>query len=283
MAESELMPDLRLVSVERIRFHERPESRRTAKLVQRIREEALLRNPPIAAEMDNGDYLLLDGANRVSAFRDIGFTHTPVQAVHYGDKRIQLKGWHHLLLQGRSLHLFETYAKLPGVRMVQVGHEGLAELLELRQVYAVLVDEAADSWALLPVSDRKPIEIHHRIEVLQRVIGTYEGRSDLERVKLADYSLLPEVIREVQHQLVLFPTFRKEELIQLVSDSMLIPTGISRHLIPGRALEINLPLDFLTALKTPAEKVAHFMAFVERIKMAGRVRFYEESVFIMNE
>ena len=276
MAETELMPDLRLVSLERSRFHELPENRRTEKLVRRIRSEATLRHPPIVAELDNGDFLLLDGANRISAFRMMELSHAPVQVVHYGDKRIQLKGWHHLLLQGRSLDLHRIYAGLPGVTLRQVQQDALAELLELRQVFAVLVDEAATCWALLPAPSERaatPIEIHRRIDVLKQIIAAYEGRSVLERVKLADYSLLPVVL----------PALRKEELVQLVSEDVLIPTGISRHLIPGRALGLNLSLDFLTDSRTEEQKISHFNAFLEELKMQGRVRFYEESVFIMNE
>ena len=63
----------------------------------------------------------------------------------------------------------------------------------------------------------------------------------------------------------------------------MIPTGITRHLIPGRALGLNLALDFLTALPTGEAKRAHFQQYLDRLEIEGRIRFYEESVFIMNE
>jgi hypothetical protein len=71
MALSRHLPRLELLPTESIRFHERAERGRTLKLVERIRTDAFLRNPPIVAGMGAGEYLLLDGANRVSAFREL--------------------------------------------------------------------------------------------------------------------------------------------------------------------------------------------------------------------
>ena len=221
MASSELMPDLRLVPVERIRFHEHPERRRTRRLVKRIRQDAFLRNPPIVAAMNDGHFLLLDGANRVGAFAELGFSHVPVQVVDYGDERIQLKGWHHLRVNNHPLELRRPYEALPGVTLRPVEPPLLLELLERREVLAILVDETTACWGLFPPGEGSKLGIHDRIAVLEQVVGAYEGQSRLERIKLADFSLLPDVIRSVGHQLCLFPVFSKEELLGAVRRSFL--------------------------------------------------------------
>ncbi|MCZ6533894.1 MAG: hypothetical protein O7A08_13150 [SAR324 cluster bacterium] len=283
MSTPELMPNLQLVPVAQVRFHEHPERSRTQRLVARLREEALLRNTPIVADMDNGEYLLLDGANRVSAFRELGYSHVPVQVVDYGDERVQLKGWHHLLVNGRSLELARRYRELEGVRLEQVDQERLIHILELRVVYAVLVDEAAACWGLFPAQDAATIEIHERIKIMDQVVSAYEGQSKQERIKLADFSQLPEVLSTVDHQLCLFPVLAKNEMLQLARENVMIPTGLTRHLIPGRALGINLDLKFLNESGGEAELQRRFQEYVERLEMEGRIRYYEESVFIMNE
>jgi hypothetical protein len=282
MAASEVRPNLQLVPTDSIRFHEQPEPSRTGRLMGRIQKEATLRNPPIVASMSNGNYLLLDGANRVTAFRDLQYPEIPVQVVDYGSEAIQLKGWHHLVLHGRTLDLRGKYASMPGVSLQSVSRDQLKTLLEFRRVYAVLVDESAAAWGLYPESGQPP-SIHQRIAVLNQVIGGYEGQSRLERIKLADYSKLPEVIQSVDHQLCLFPVLTKEELLQLATEGVLIPTGITRHLIPGRALGINLPLAFLGEIPDAAGRARHFAQHLLNLEMEGRTRFYEESVFIMNE
>ncbi len=283
MAAAELRPDLRLVPTTRVRFHEHAERRRTVRLMERIRAESVLRNPPIVADMEDGHYLLLDGANRVSAFLELGYSHVPVQVVDYGDRAVQLKGWHHLLLQGGSLNLRATYQALPDIAVQPVPKAQLAQLLELRRVFAVLVEDESACWGLFPAQPTGEIDVHERIRALEAVVGAYEGQSRLERVKLADYEQLPQVIQSVQHQVCLFPVLRKEELLHVAAEGILIPTGLTRHIIPGRALGINLELAFLRSAGSDAAKLAHFQAFVDRLSMEGRIRFYEESVFIMNE
>ena len=283
MAATELKPLLKLVETARVRFHENPEGGRTDRLKQRIASDAFLKNPPIVADMGGGDYLLLDGANRVSVFRELGYSHIPVQVVDYGDKAVQLKGWHHLLVEAQALDLRGHYAALPGVKLAQVRWEDLAHILELRQVFAVLVEDHDSCWGLFPEDGNGEIEMFRRIEVMHGTVDGYEGRSRLERIKLADYSLLPDVVGSVEHQLALFPTLHKGELLHAASKGVMMPTGLTRHIIPGRALGLNLDLGFLTDGSTPAQMQAHFQAFTDKLAMDGRIRYYEESVFIMNE
>lgn len=303
----DIAPVLRLVPTGAIRFHENPEHRRTLKLVDRLRSDRFLRNPPIVTELPNereepeaggqvptklapsddkghgAAYLLLDGANRVSAFRELGYSHVPVQVVDYADEEIQLRRWQHLLLAGRPLDLRSVYATLPGVRLEGVPRPEVFQLLEARTIYAALVDENAACWGLFPNPPASPFELQAAIRVLEQVVAAYEGRTQLERIKLADHTKLPEVIESREHQLVLFPMFAKSELLQLAGENVLIPTGLSRHIIPGRALALNLDLSFLTDLTDEGAKLQHFEAYLDRLQLEGRIRFYQESVFMLNE
>ena len=282
--KSELRPDLRLVRTERVRFHEHPQSSRTLRLVERIRADGVLRNPPIVAEMQDGNYLLLDGANRVSAFLELGYPLVPVQVVDYRDERVQLKGWHHLLLEGGGLRLRARYADLPGVDLRPVSRPQVAHLLAARQVYAVLVENETEWWGLFPAPADSEIGAHAHIRVLKSVVSAYEGLSRLERIKLADYEQLPQALQAgAGHPVCLFPVLQKDELLLLASQGIMIPTGLTRHLIPGRTLGIDLDLAFLRGPLSESDKHAHFRALLDRLGLQGRIRFYEESVFIMNE
>lgn len=277
-------PVLELVPSERIRFHEKLERRRTRKLVERLRAEARLRNPPIVASIPGGDYLLLDGANRASALAELGYSHVPVQVVDYGSPDVHLKGWHHLLMDtAGALELRATYGRFPGISIRRVDQAALLTLLELRGVFAVLVEEGNACWGLFPDGSDQLIPIERRIEALNDIVDAYEGQSQIERIKLADYSQLPQVIDEARHELILFPVLHKEELVSLAARDILIPTGLTRHLVPGRTLGLNIELAFLNELATHEQKVEHFHSYLDRLEVEGRIRFYEEAVFIMNE
>jgi hypothetical protein len=275
-------PTLRLVPTSAVRFHEHPERRRTQRLVERLRRDRFLRNPPIVAELDAGTYVLLDGANRVSAFGEIGYPQVPVQVVDYADPALELKQWHHLLLEGAALDLRAAFGAIPDVRFETVTRQEIGSLLERRQVFAALVDERETYWGLFPVQGGA-FGLRRWMAVLERVVGAYEGRTQLERIKWAEYRDLPPVYQQREHQLCVFPVIGKPELLQIARDGLLIPTGITRHVVPGRALALNVDLEFLTALNSDAERTAHFDAFVQRLEVEGRIRFYEESVYLLNE
>jgi len=282
MSAHQAIPELRLVPTEHVQFHEHPERARTLRLVERLRAERVLRHPPIVAELASGRYMLLDGANRCSAFAEIGLPEIPVQVIDYGDPGVQLKGWHHLLLEGRKLDLHAVFDAIPGVELRAVPRAQLGPLLELRSAYAVLVDPSGDCWGLFakPPAARA---LRPWVQVLEQVVASYEGKTELERIKMADYATLPRVFDSVEHQLCLFPVFTKIELLDLAGDGILIPTGVSRHIVPGRALGLNVGLEFLTELPSAGERTAFFTRFVERLEVEGRIRLYEEAVFILNE
>ncbi len=311
-AGGEVFPRLELVERPRIRFHEEPERARTARLCARLREEMLLRNPPIVGETESALWaagggapgrdvspgekrgrdrkrdagapplLLLDGANRVSAFAELAMELVPVQVVDYEDPLVELRGWHHLLLDTTGLDLGAAFRALPGVRLRRIRREAIEAALVFREVLAVWVDRRMRAHALMP--DRPgPIDLFERIRCLGAIIACYEGHTRLERLKLADYSAMPEVLRRHTHELCLYPAFTKEELARAVHAGVLLPTGLTRHLIPGRALGLNFPLAPLLAPGGRDAKEAAFEAHLERIELEGRVRFYEEPVFILNE
>lgn len=283
MNRMQARPQLRLVPTASVQFHEHPERSRTLRLVERLRSEQVLRNPPIVAALDGERWLLLDGANRVSAFLELGLPQVPVQIIDYGDPAVKLRGWHHLLLEGHVLDLKSAYQALPGVGLREVGQDELLALLELRRVFAVLVDAAARCWALVPQSARSGFYVGEWIRVLEQVVATYEGKAALERIKMPEYAGLPSIFDTMEHQLVLFPVLTKIELLDLATQRILIPTGITRHLVPGRALGMNLDLRFLGELRTDAERTAYFTKFLDQLEVHGSIRLYEEAVFILNE
>ena len=78
-------PDLRILPLDQLVEHEYNDAQRTAPLAVRLETEGLLKNPPIAALLDDGDsrFVVLDGANRSTALASLGYSHILVQVVKY--------------------------------------------------------------------------------------------------------------------------------------------------------------------------------------------------------
>jgi hypothetical protein len=76
MRTSTDLPVLKFVAVELLVPHEDTDPRRVEKLVKRIMDEQVLKNPPIVSIIpDDNKYMILDGANRSMAFKTMGVPH----------------------------------------------------------------------------------------------------------------------------------------------------------------------------------------------------------------
>ena len=95
--QPEPLPRLQLVPLDRCVLHESIDPQRVARLAAHLRAEDVLRNPPIVAAAANQPLMVLDGATRTTALRELGLLAAPVQLINYADERIELHTWAHLL------------------------------------------------------------------------------------------------------------------------------------------------------------------------------------------
>jgi ParB-like chromosome segregation protein Spo0J len=86
---------LHFVPLNKVILHEHTEPRRVERLVNRLVNEAILANPPIVAQA-NDYYVVLDGATRVTALKQLNFPHIIVQVVSPEDG-LGLRTWFHII------------------------------------------------------------------------------------------------------------------------------------------------------------------------------------------
>jgi L-serine kinase (ATP) / ParB family transcriptional regulator, heme-responsive regulator len=77
------LPQLKFLDIHSIVFHEKHDHQRTVPLIERIRRKRFFPQSPIvsANEKDHSRYMVLDGANRMTALQEMGFPHILVQVV----------------------------------------------------------------------------------------------------------------------------------------------------------------------------------------------------------
>lgn len=95
------LPDLRFVPLSRILLHEEVDPVRVRRYRADIVARGVLIDPPIVAPLPRGRFLLLDGANRVTVFRQLRVPHLPVQVVRYGPPDVRLQTWNHVVCDRR--------------------------------------------------------------------------------------------------------------------------------------------------------------------------------------
>jgi hypothetical protein len=269
-----LAPDLRVLEVARLLLHEEPDPGRVARLREALRRDGVLRNPPIVAPIPEERAAVLDGANRITALRDLDVPHVVAQVVPYEDPAIGLSTWRHFV-EADGAPLRDRIAALPGIRAVPVPPGAAEPRLARRAGIAAISDERG---TLLLQDGGDPVAA---AEALSRIVGVYRGRCRIHRVDGGSMAELTAAYGP--GALVIFPPFQKRDILVIAARGGRLPTGITRHLIPGRALRVNTPLGWLAEPAGLAEKQAQLDDRLRQRWLDHGVRYYAEPTFLFDE
>ncbi|MGE5180099.1 MAG: ParB N-terminal domain-containing protein [Bacteroidota bacterium] len=275
------LPDLRIVPVDCLVPHERHDEHRMGPLAARLKGQGVLRNPPIVAPLPvSGEerYVVLDGANRTEAAREIGLPHFLVQVVAYEEPEVRLLTWNHALAGESARSLFDLLSAIPGVGCAREPIAHARALLARREILAFAASPESGAITLAA-----PGDFAERNRVLNRIVETYRERTRVYRVAPDSIEATLERIPEAV-ALVVFPRFAPAEVIELAATGEEMPAGITRHLVSWRALRVNLSIDLLADTeRSREEKQAWLGSWMRERVEEGHVRFYEESTILFDE
>ena len=278
MRDSTVLPDLRMLPTEALVPHEDCDPRRIERLNQRIRQEGRLKNPPIVAVIpDTKRFVVLDGANRSAAFASMGIPHIVAQVVSYGDPGVELDTWHHVV-SGMPLEQFESgLAQVNGMQLLPISLEGARAALATDNAAAYIVCEQGVRLVCKP--EGSAVRNIHR---LNDIVAVYKGKADIFRASNDIWDIQVPYYPGIT-ALVIFPSLRPADILQAARIGERIPSGISRHIIPNRALNINIPLEVLTADWTLERKREWLEEWLMERMAANAIRYYAESTFSFDE
>jgi hypothetical protein len=288
--EAEL-PRLEIVPTACLVPHEEFDLKRSNPLAARLREEGVLKNPPIVAPIEGEDrYVVLDGTNRAVAMLALDCPHIVVQIVDYEDPDLVLDTWSHLVTDMPIDDFLCSVEALDGLRIEVTSHlHARAELARRQAAAYVMIPTAAlpDETASETGSHSAHViyvegDTYQRASILVRLVNLYQMRGRIHRVNTDHLERLLPLYEHITG-LVVFPRYEPSEIVELARQGAYLPTGITRHVIPGRALRLNFPLDVLSDDRPLAEKNAWLQDWM-RAKLANKeVRYYQESTFLFDE
>jgi len=263
-------PDLRIVPIENIHPHEEYDPQRADPLMERLKQAIYLTNPPIVTEIENGQYIVLDGANRYHAFLNLSYKRLLVQVVHYESEFVDLGVWQHIISGWEENAFVQQLHQLAHIKITQCwDHESVCQVL-LQSGTVLAIDTANGT-------------VEERNRTLCKIVRIYQKHARLSRTALSDPTLIwplyPDAIA-----LVLFPEYKPEDIIVAARQPAFLPPGISRHIIYGRALKVNYPLSNLLHSANSVEALNDELQAWIRQKFAERsVRYYAESTYQFDE
>src|SRR5437660_7280084 len=181
------LPDLRFVPIGALVPHEQHDPQRLAPLVAGLRDEAVLKNPPVVAplpgiEAGEPQFMVLDGANRSSAARAAGLPHIVVQCVTYEPPHVILSTWHHALA-GLTGPVFEEACR--GIAGLEVRADSVLRaraMLARREILAYAQHEGGAATTC-----RGGAGLEERNRLLNALVDTYRLRSRFYRTSTESF------------------------------------------------------------------------------------------------
>jgi hypothetical protein len=267
------LPHLHMVALDEVVLHEDPDMERVARLVDRFSADGVLKNPPVVGRSDGHRRIVLDGANRVTALRKLHYPHVLVQELELFDSGLTIEAWHHAIEHLPCERLLEHAASVPGVHL----REGDEPPLTHEQALARFLFGDGRSVTLLGGT-----KLEEKVEQLHGVTRAYHRFAYFDRVS---YTNLEDLQRNYPGftALLSFRRFARHELQALTAQDRRVPSGVTRVLLPKRALRFNLHLEVLRAGLSLEEKEDWLQQTI-REKVADKcIRFYREPTFFFDE
>ena len=255
------LPLLRVVPLESIRRHEEIDPLRVERLVARIQAEGIQVNPMVCCHAPDGELVLLDGATRTESLRSMGLRHAIVQMVEPDE--INLETWHHVVRGVGPEEVLAAVSEKPNLILTE--EAGTPGIHVNGQQSRLVLGEGVSANATLAA-----------------LVDSYIGKWRVSRV--ADPSLDPVAWSFPDWSVVVeFPILTLDDVMKAAVSHDLLPAGITRFLVNERALRLNVSIDLLASeegIESKQEMLEEILA--ERAR-EGRVRRYEETVFILDE
>ena len=278
-ADSSETPDLRILPIDLLVEHEYNDAQRTAPLARRLEAEGLLKNPPIVAPLDDDPrFVVLDGANRTTALNTLGYPACLVQVVKYEDPPVTLSTWHHVITGIALADYLDAIHAIGGLEMAPIDLLHARAGLARRELLAYTI--CADGRVF--AAQAQTHDLHQLNALLNAMVDTYKERGRLYRAATDHLHEARQLYPDLTG-LVIFPRYEASEVIALARDGELLPTGLTRHLIQGRALRANYPLAELRAPNTLEEKNERLHDWLKHKLSSKEMRFYGEATFLLDE
>jgi hypothetical protein len=272
------LPDLRILPTSALVLHEETEGDRTGRLVDRLARERRLKNPPIVAGMpDSERFVVLDGANRTTSLRAMGAPHVLVQVVNYDE--VALDTWNHVVTGMDEEGFFAGVRAVEGLALTRGTLPQARSLLTARRCLGYLICSEGKVYLM-----RGGTTLVEEARVLKQVVRAYKGVGKIHRIKTDNPAEQGMYYDEPITAVMVFPRFTPADIINLATMDEKMPTGITRHIIPLRALRVNFDIDVLLDREmTLEQKEAALTDWMHERLQAGGVRVYQESTVLFDE
>jgi L-serine kinase (ADP) len=274
---------LRLLPAEQLHAHEETIPPYLKQLTEQISSDTVVKHPLI---VEDKTFIILDGMHRYAALTDLGCNLIPVALVDYENPRITVERWIRLINAGERLHLlFDALTpalQIHSMNLREVGSESFAEnLMDDHLAFSKL--SLKGRTYIVEGEPSSVLEAYELVRELQEALEKEDFKASL-RTEAETDRLLAE---DGKHCSIAGPRIKKADVLKIVSEGKVFPPKVTRHVLPLRVFNIDVPLERLKS-KENTEKANQ--AFIKMLKVREQKllpggqefegRFYEEELIV---
>jgi len=268
--------ELRLIKSDEVLLHEECEDNRYKRLIERFNEEKVLYNPLIVGRYKN-KFILIDGANRFEALRQMGCKAILAQLVNYKSSKVSLKSWYHFVNE-MTMDDLKDYLDKTGLSYRKWSASGRIKK-GIRKVNQVGVVSKNGEAICIKFSR----DLNEMLKSLCALNKFYETQFSYLRIDSdTDISNIDELSPD-DGLLFVYPLFKKEHIVKITKLKQKLPAGITRHLIPNRVLHIKLLIDTLITDQNLEHRNNELEKFIQYKIDTKKVRLYKEPILVFDE
>jgi hypothetical protein len=281
---------LGFVHLDDLIFHQTCDFARVQRLADQIKREGHLKNPVLVADLPaqsrpkdlapqgSRRLLVLDGIDRVSALRLLGFPDVLVQKVDYMDENVELSSWDHLIFKISKDQLSEKLRKLD-LEISPCERSWKREALEDPRTVCYLLFRDGSGLVL----SERDASLEKRIRSLFSITAIYRSSWEIYHpgLEVDPFSAFDDF--EKSTAINILPIFGKEQVLDLISRGILFPFGVTRFVIPQWVLGLEISCSVLGSKAPLSEKNLFLKELLSYRMKSKKAKFYQESVFLFNE
>ena len=196
------MPSLKIIALTDLILHEEPDPSRTEQLAGKLRQQGILRNPPLVLPTTTGNdrFMVLDGANRVTAFKNLGYPHIIAQVIQNEDSDINLFSWNHLVW-GQPVDDFFLSIKQAFQNKLELFASNRKQIStnDTRSIQIQFTDH--NSYSI-----RMETDLTAALEQIHMITSCYKGKMQFNRTDVYDIGNF-EKVYDPLIALIVFPLF----------------------------------------------------------------------------
>lgn len=272
---TEQMFSLRILPINQITPHEHLNPKRVARLATHLHRNGTLINPVITVEWQNL-YVILDGTTRIAAFQQLGYRHIVAQIISAENEKLELRAWNHSISGLKKDKLLDCLHNVSDCILTAASQNDTQFAVNSGEALCgIIVDN--DQGYIAQASHGVD-----RVTALNSIVDSYTDTSSINRTISTDFSTASSELPDIS-ALVLFPKTEISRVLQDAIRGRLLPSGITRFIVPNRVLRLNANLSHIFSEETLKDKNAWLDSLLSDKQMRGNVRYYQEGVIILDE